>query len=349
MKRFFYSLFALSLSLCIGCISKGDRSVELAAVTDSIIAENAKEVAEIIKTVTGNDIVVKKELTFQKYTLDDEYYYKKSSTDSIKRVFQWNKIKDELAALENKQNKRPRWAVLQNYKNLNGESPLVKEFVRNGYTRVSDTFGVERYQSVALFSPGDTIQPERYGRDGSLVKLLVSEQDTTSDYILVETVSISGQWMVNKKYIKEIGDSVQFNHAAFVDITNQNIATMVKTDGEWSVRSMNPATTGIHKPPYAHETPVGMFIIQEKKRKMLYLRDGSLTEIGGFAPYASRFTNGAYIHGVPSVHPNENEIEYSSSLGSVPRSHMCVRNARSHARFVYENMPTMQSLVFIID
>ena len=61
---------------------------------------------------------------------------------------------------------------------------------------------------------------------------------------------------------------------------------------------MNPSTTGRHLPPYAQETPLGMFVLQEKKVKMVFLKDGS-KETGGYAPYASRFTDGAYIHGVP--------------------------------------------------
>lgn len=55
---------------------------------------------------------------------------------------------------------------------------------------------------------------------------------------------------------------------------------------------------------------------------MIYLVDGS-KETGGFAPYANRFTNGAYIHGVPVNAPRKSLIEYSPSLGTTPRSHMC--------------------------
>jgi len=64
---------------------------------------------------------------------------------------------------------------------------------------------------------------------------------------------------------------------------------------------------------------------------MYYVKDGT-SEIAGYAPYASRFTNGAYIHGVPVQYPHKNIIEYSPSLGTTPRSHMCVRNASSHAK-----------------
>ena len=43
---------------------------------------------------------------------------------------------------------------------------------------------------------------------------------------------------------------------------------------------------------------------------MVFLKDGG-SATGGYAPYASRFTNGAYIHGVPVNVPRTEMIEYS--------------------------------------
>jgi hypothetical protein len=104
----------------------------------------------------------------------------------------------------------------------------------------------------------------------------------------------------------------------------------------------------MHKPPYAQETPLGMFVLQEKKVKMIFLKDGSV-ETGGFAPYASRFTNGAYIHGIPVNLPQTKQIESSPSLGTVPRSHMCVRSATSHAQFIFDWAGVEETLIFIIE
>ena len=95
-------------------------------------------------------------------------------------------------------------------------------------------------------------------------------------------------------------------------------------------------------------TPLGIFLLQQKKPKMVYHKDGT-TENGGFAPWASRFTNGGYIHGVPVNLPRTKQIEYSPSLGTIPRSHMCVRNATSHAKFIYDWAPTEESLVIVIE
>lgn len=77
---------------------------------------------------------------------------------------------------------------------------------------------------------------------------------------------------------------------------------------------------------------------------MVFLKDGS-KETGGYAPYASRFTDGAYIHGVPVNEPRKTQIEYSWSLGTTPRSHMCVRNATSHAKFIFDWAPVNETII----
>ena len=285
------------------------------------------------------EIVIEKELLYDQHTLADTYPYKDTT-----RVFQWGKIKERLRLLDSIQQKPARWAILQNYRNKNGEAPLVRKFHRDAYKRVSDTLGIERYQSVPLYLPEDTLTAERYGRDGDLVKLL-EEGDRLSR---IQTIYTDGEWLIPKKYVKPIADKVTFNKAICVDVTNQNIATLEHIGSKWLVRSMNPATTGQHRPPYAQETPLGMFVVQEKKARMIYLVDGS-KETGGFAPYASRFTNGGYIHGVPVNAPRKSLIEYSPTLGTTPRSHMCVRNATSHAKFVYDWAPVNETIVFVFD
>jgi lipoprotein-anchoring transpeptidase ErfK/SrfK len=110
---------------------------------------------------------------------------------------------------------------------------------------------------------------------------------------------------------------------------------------------MNPCTTGEHVPPHAYPTPVGMFVIQDRTPKMMYNNGGPV--IVGFAPWASRFTNGAFLHGVPVNNPNGSPVEFSSTLGTIPRSHECVRNATSHAKFIYDWAPLNASIVFVYD
>ena len=337
--------FGISVTFCIlcSCTSRtGDMPSTETLQTDSLMQDTIAETAAepVVKTITPEQIHITKELLYDKYTLEDTYPYKDTT-----RNFQWDKIKEQLALLENIQQQPSQWAILQNYKNRNGEAPLVRTFKRNAYGRVADTLGVERYQSVPLYLLTDTLVPERYGQAGELTRFL----EDGEKFVKTEPIFTGGEWMIPKKYVKVIGDTVIFNKAIFVDRHNQNIATLERTgEGEWVVRSMNPSTTGLHRPPYAQETPLGMFVLQEKKVKMVFLKDGS-KETGGYAPYASRFTDGAYIHGVPVNEPRKTQIEYSWSLGTTPRSHMCVRNATSHAKFIFDWAPVNETIIFVLE
>ena len=342
---FFILFFSVALSACHSNTSSEEKEAQ--RIADSLRADSVerakKEEYERTRPREANDIQIEKELTYDEYTLEDEYDYE----DTV-RFFQWDKIKEKLAFVENFQRSSKTYAVIQNYRNMNQEAPLVKNFHRNEYKLVSDSLGVERYQSVPLYVPGDDSAPILYGRDGSLVELKSAD---TVDMVKLEGISFEGEWEVPKRYVKKIGesDSIKFHHVVIVDVTHQNIVTLERAeDDKWLVRSMNPATSGHHNPPYAKETPVGMFVVQEQKPKMFYLKDGT-SDIAGFAPYASRFTNGGYLHGVPVNYPRKSIIEYSPSLGTTPRSHMCVRNASSHAKFMYDWLDPLKSLVIVID
>ena len=331
--------FSIVIIVQAGCDAgnRNERENEepLALPEDTLI-----QVPEEKKTVTENDIILQKALQYDRYTLDDVYPYQ----DTVRR-FQWEKIKREIAWLENAVTDGGYWGVLSNYKNKNGEAPTIEGFVRNDYKRVSDQYGVERYQSVPLYSADGDTTLVRYGRDGWLVKIDGSD---TTDLVSVTGVSMEGSYLLPRRYLVSWRDSVLFNKVVAVDVTNQNIALLEKKGQTWQILSMNPATSGVHKPPHAQETPTGIFAVQEKKEKMYYVKDGT-SEIAGYAPYASRFTNGAYIHGVPVQYPRKSIIEYSPSLGTTPRSHMCVRNASSHAKFVHDWATIRQSVVIVID
>lgn len=320
--------------------SKIDKSIEKKEVITEEQVAPEEPIEEEVYIPFAERLVVEKDLAYDKYTLEDQYEYK----DTF-RIFQWDKIKAGLILIDSLQSEPSRWGVGQNRKNKNGEAALVENYSRNKHKNIIDEYGVERFQSIPLYEKSDTLQPRRYTWDGSLVKIL----NETETQLKAEAVHIGDTWIIPRKYIKEINESGIFSHVVFVDKTNQNIMTLEReTESKWLVRSMNPATTGLEKPPYMHDTPAGIFVIQEKKEKMYFLVDGT-NDIAGFSPYASRFSNGGYIHGIPTNYPRETIIEYSRTLGTTPRSHMCVRNASSHAKFVYEWAPTFESLVFVIE
>ena len=329
----------LALTLLLACQPSTDSRAGVTSM-DSIIATDTV-VANSQPELTVEQIVIDRELTFDKYTLEDSYTYQKKT-----RTIQWNKIREQLLRIEQLQATPHRWGVLQNYKNLNGEAPLTKVWSRDSYKLVSDSLGVERYQAVPLYASTDTLKPELYGRDGTLIAMT----DTLgSNFWQGRAESSEANWYVPKRYVKLLKPDVTFSHVVVVDRKNQHIIVLERqAPAYYLVRSINPATTGRHKPPHAKETPLGIFLLQEKKPKMFYTSDGS-SRIVGFAPWASRFTCGAYIHGVPVNNPKGRIVEYSHSLGTTPRSHMCVRNASSHAKFVYDNCPTLATLIVVIE
>jgi len=335
LTRLVFSLLVLAL----GCQQEKKSTVQEERPPKHQEAAHTKKQEEKPKPVTADDIVIKKDLLYKKYTLEDTYPYKDTT-----RGFQWDKIKEQLAFVENFQQTPSRYAVLQNYQNEQGEAPTIKDFKRDAYKRVADSFNVARYQAAPLYDP-TTDKPVRYGRDGWLIR--VKGADTLAR-VPIAGVSFEGEYTVPKRYLRLISDSVQFNIINVVDVKNQNICTLEKVGKEWLIRSMNPVTSGRHKPPHAQETPTGLFVVQEHKSKMFYFEDGTRT-YAGFAPYATRFTAGAYIHGVPVNNPKGSIIEYSESLGTTPKSHMCVRNASSHAQFVYKRSKDLSSLVIVID
>jgi len=338
-----YIALCVGLLFLVACKPSGTEKNVLASGAENDSIENIKEEKEPeLKEILPGDLVIEKALTYDKYTLEDKYPYK----DTV-RVFQWDKIRTELAKVENAQQRPTSWIVVRNRKNVNGEAPLVKKFSRNAYKNISDSLGTERYQSVPLYLLSDTITPEIYATDGTLFRFIGYKND--SSLVHVAHVYNTGEWLIPKKYVKSI-DTLTFKHIAVVDRTNQNIATLEKdsTSAKWLVRSQNPATTGAHNPPYQKETPIGIFVVQEKKQKMFFLVDGT-SKIAGYTPWASRFTNGGYIHGVPVNYPRQSIIEWSATLGTIPRSHMCVRNASSHAKYVYDWAKVNESLVIVIE
>ena len=283
-------------------------------------------------------VKIEKRLLYDKHTLADTYKYGKQE-----RRFQWTKISAFLDSLEAFQKRNDGYGVLRNYKNENGIPPLSRKYVTNKYKQIQDTFGVNRHQGIPLYRLDDLSVPERYGRDGAYVSVICD----SAGYYQIVPATFGGSWYVPRKYLKLIGP-LSIKKVIFVDRTNQNIATLEQEGAVWLVRSMNPITTGANRPPFQQPTPPGIYFIQRKLSEMLFLKDGT-DEEGGFAPYASRFTGGAYLHGVPVNYPEHELIEYSWSLGTTPRSHMCVRNATSHAKFMYDWAEVEKTLVIVFD
>lgn len=290
---------------------------------------------------------LRRDLTYDQHTMADTFMF-----GNVERYFQWDKIEAGLRIVDSLRLGKHIWGVLQNKNNVNGGADYVKNFKTNAHNNVTDEFGVERTQSIPLYIKGEDA-PTRYALDGSPV-ILTTTQIGRKDTATVSMISFPGEWQVPGRYVKVIGgDTIKFDYAIFVDRKFQIITLVEKVGTEWVVRAMNPCTTGRNFPPYYKPTPLGIFALQNKLTKMLYYIDGT-TDFEGFAPWANRFCCGAYIHGVavkdPTFRtPEDQYYEFSWSLGTTPKSHMCVRVATSLAKYIFDNVPVETSLVFVIE
>ncbi|MGL5055153.1 MAG: L,D-transpeptidase [Fusobacteriaceae bacterium] len=300
-------------------------------------------IAMLAISILSFSITINQDLKYNKYTLPLQYSYGKE-----KRTIQIEKMKTNLEMLIQFENeslaRMETLGLLRNYKNANGQPAPVVDMVVDKYGIESDSLGNKRYQGIPLYKAVEDTQPIRYALDGNLVAIT----NIGLDRYKVRLIETKEEYYVPKNYTRPIKIK-SFNKAIFVDRKNQNIVTLEKTPDSWLIRSINPASTGLQKPPYYFKTPLGVYVMQSKLDKMDYLKEGSKTEIEGFAPYASRFTGGVYIHGVPVNLPKTEIIEYSPTLGTYPVSHKCIRTPSSHAKFIYQWSLIFETAIFVIE
>lgn len=299
-------------------------------------------ISTILVSINVFGAKVKKKISFNSYTLNDNYKYRNKD-----RCFQWDKISSIIDSIEIFENRNVSFGILKNYKNKNGYPPLTFIYTINKHNSFADIHNRPRHQGIPLYPLEDNsskikLKAERYSLDGSLVGLIAE----WGDFYIIEHAHIKGLWRVPKQYFSPI-EVVKFNKIIFIDNTNQNITTLENVNSVWHIKSMNPATTGLYKPPHNNKTPIGIFVFQNIKYRMYFVKDGT-DELAGHAPYASRFCGGAYIHGIPTNLPDTIPIEYSRTLGTIPLSHMCVRNATSHAKFIYNWGEENETLIITI-
>lgn len=234
-------------------------------------------------------------------------------------------------------------AYISNYKNRIGAAPLYK-----GSTK--DKFGIQRHQSAPAYYEPNLGSEFRYFSDGTIVSVLAE----TESFYKVRAMSFEGEYYVPKKYVSYRETIEALTKVIVVDRKNQNEGVFELIEGKWNLISYTYATTGEnarHKLP----TDLGYFMAIEKVSRFLYLSD-TTKQIAGYAPYGIRFNGGAYIHGVPVDYVNKNGKridpgmqEYLYTIGTVPKSHKCVRNYTSHAKFLYDWIEIGKSIVIVIE
>lgn len=258
------------------------------------------------------------------------------------REFQFKKMEKAINKLKNEVDNN-KTAYISNYKDRNGRAPKY-----NGQNE--DKYGIKRYQSAPAYFEPNINSEFRYIQDGVLVSILGSQ----GNFYKIKTLNFQGEYWVPKKYVSTYNSIKELKKVIVVDRRNQNEGVFEYEDGRWKLISYVFATTG-EKSQYKQETNLGYFMAIQTRDKFLYLDDVT-REISGYAPYAIRFNGGAYIHGVPvefdivdgkRVDPGMKE--YLFTIGTIPRSHKCVRNYTSHAKFLYDWIEIGKSAVIVIE
>lgn len=339
---------------------------------------------------TTQSKIVKKALVYEKLNLAQEVkgqYMKKSNSDRWYKVFwknndqiqygyvfgslgqprkfQFDKMEEAINSLKNEVDNSST-AYVSNYKDRNGRAPLY-----NGAT--ADKYGIKRYQAAPAYLEPNINSEFRYISDGTLVTIL----DKNEKYYKITTLSFEGEYWVPKNYITSWHSIKELTKAVVIDRKNQNEGVFEYRDGKWNLISYVFATTGV-KAKHKEETSLGYYMAIQTRERFMYLND-TTREISGYAPYATRFNGGAYIHGVPvEFKIVEEEIEtdtdtsadtntdttdikkkkkridpglkeYLYTIGSTPRSHKCVRNYTSHAKFIYDWVEIGKSAIIVIE
>jgi len=269
------------------------------------------------------------------------YGYVMNNT-GVPRKFRFDKMIASILLLEDALKNRE-YAYISNYKDRNGSPPL-----KNG--KLEDEYGVQAYQSAAGYYSLEDKSTFRYIPDGMIVFIY----DEQGEYTKVTNQIYDEKYWVNKKYISYEDNLDTLKKVVVVDKTNQNQCAFEKIDDNWTLISYTLATTGASE-KYKFETPTGFFKVLQLRDKFYYM-DHNTGEIGGYAPYGTRFTGGAYIHGVPVHYVKQDGKnidpgmqEYLFTIGTTPRSSKCVRNYTSHAKFIYDWGEVNDTAVIVID
>jgi len=102
-------LLSLLPLLCIACNPNQNTETKTTAVDSTATQTKQEEAPKVQEPKTAKDIELSKSLSYNEHTLEDTYPYKDTT-----REFQWEKIKERLAFVENFQQQPGSYAVIQN-------------------------------------------------------------------------------------------------------------------------------------------------------------------------------------------------------------------------------------------
>ena len=264
------------------------------------------------------------------------------SNEGTPRTFRFDSMRGAVNGLKQQIAQGPLHFV-SNYKNQNGAPPS------KGDAAV-DQHGYRVYHSAPAYLQADADGDFRYIPDGMLVRIL----GEAGDFYHVNVPTFGGDYYVPQKYIDPDVALSRLNHVVVVDRTHQNQAAFEVLEDGLNLVSYTLSTTGFPG-EFSFETTLGSYKAIEKKDRFEYLKSDS-PDVAGYAPFALRFTGGAYIHGVPVAYEQQDgervdpgTTEYLHTIGTFPRSNMCVRNYTSHAEFLFNWMDSRNGAVIVME
>lgn len=268
-----------------------------------------------------------------------------------RRTYQLEKMLESIMHLQEEVEGR-NTAYISNYKNKNGEPPMI------GNMEI-DSYGERRFQSAPAYTEPSYDSDFRYIADGSLIVITGKE----GDFYRARVIKLGLEYYIPQNYVSTLNQLKKLNKVVVIDRKYQNEAVFENKKDQWNLVSYTYATTG-EKSKYKLPTDLGYFMAINKLPKFYYV-DDETQEIVGYAPYAVRFSGGAYIHGVPVEYekgadgkPIKDEKgeykdpgmqEFLITIGTSPRSHKCVRNYTSHAKFLYDWINIGRTAVIVIE
>lgn len=265
----------------------------------------------------------------------------------IKRGFYWNEISSRINMInsfiaESNKNSKDLYVIL-------AYVPLSKN-----YFSPVDKFGNRSTQSIKAYT-NKSLEGEYINiPDQSLFRKL----SETAEYIELETPFYGGPYYIknNSKVYKKVSLNDKINRYIAIDTNSQSEVAVERNieNNQYEVITYSFVTTGKDNGYSSYDTPHGVFMVAHTRTYMMFTRNLKSTEniktipkrlvagqgqvIAGEAPYAIRFSGGAYLHGVPGPIGASSAAKWytASKIGTYKESHKCVRHYDDQIKFLFE-------------
>ena len=318
---------------------------------------NASENVDVLKYKDKPELLF--EMTSSTVAKNETWFYVKnnkenvisegflSADNGIKRGFYWREIGEKINLINtfivNSNREKKDLYVISAY------VPLSKSY----YSPV-DKFGNRATQSVKGYLKSSL--------EGEYINLpdqtLFKKLSETKDYIELETPFYGGSYYVknNPKTFKKMELKDKINKYIAIDTQSQSEVALERntTTNQYEVITYSLVTTGKDNGYSSYDTPHGVFMVAHTRTYMMFTRNlranetigaipsrlkaGGNQVIAGEAPYAIRFSGGAYLHGIPGPIGASSESKWytAAKIGTYKESHKCVRHYDDQIKFLFD-------------